>query len=311
MHAIDFRELGHATHSFGARFGAGAAAGCLAGLDATRMRYLLSYLVQQSAGVGSWIRDLEHIEKAFVFAGNPALNGVTAASMVAFGFTGEDDPFVGRHGFYFTFGRGLEPRPEELVDGLGERFEIMNTNIKRWTVGSPIQAPLDSLSELIQAHAIKAEDVDKVIVRVSHTGANTTDDRTMPDISMQQMCAVMLLDGTVTFESSHDEARMHDPATMALRRRIQLLGDDELQRLLPARQGIVEVYLKDGREYRHRTEAVHGTAENPMTTAEVDEKAFNLMRPVLGPDSARRLCDAVWALEELKSLRELRPLFMS
>jgi len=26
---------------------------------------------------------------------------------------------------------------------LGERYEIMNADIKRWAVGSPIQAPLD------------------------------------------------------------------------------------------------------------------------------------------------------------------------
>ena len=41
-------------------------------------------------------------------------------------------------------------------------------------------------------------------------GANTTDNRNMPDICMQHMCAVMLLDGIVTFESAHDEKRMRD-----------------------------------------------------------------------------------------------------
>jgi 2-methylcitrate dehydratase PrpD len=133
----------------------------------------------------------------------------------------------------------------------------------------------------------------------------------MPDISMQQMCAVMLLDGTVTFESSHDEERMHDPRVVELRRRIELHGDDELQRLLPQRQGIVDVYLKDGRVLHHRTEAVHGTTENPMTTPEVDEKAYNLIAPVFGAERARALCDAVWRLEAIDNVRELRPLLMA
>jgi 2-methylcitrate dehydratase PrpD len=240
----------------------------------------------------------------------PARHAVEAASMVAHGFTGEDDPFGGLHGFYYTYGRGLEPDPEELARDLGSRYEIMVTNIKRWTVGSPIQAPLDSLLELIRSHSIRAEDVEKVVVRVSQTGANTTDDRTMPDISMQQMCAVMLIDGIVSFESSHDEARMHDPRVMDLRRRIELHGDEELQRRLPVREGIVQVRLKDGRELSHHTIHVRGTTENPMSTAEVDEKCYHLMAPVLGEKRARDLCDAVWRLEALADARELRPLLM-
>lgn len=311
MVAIDFREAGHATHAFGALFGAGAAAGSLAGLDPRRVRYLFSYLVQQASGVGSWVRDKEHVEKAFVFAGMNARHGVEAASMVQHGFTGEEDPFDGLHGFYFTFGRGLNPNPDELVRELGSDYEILRTNIKRWTVGSPIQAPLDSLLELIRSHGVQAEQVERVVVRVSHTGANTTNDRTMPDISMQHMCAVMLLDGIVTFESSHDEERMHDPATADLRSRIELLGDDELQRLLPERQGIVEVQLKDGRTLSHRTISVHGTAENPMSTEEVDEKCYHLMTPVLGEQRSRSLCDAVWSLDSLPNLRDLRSLLMA
>ncbi len=312
MSAIDFRELGHATHAWGPVFGAGAAAGALAGLDEQRARYLIAYIVQQAAGVGSWTRDKEHVEKAFVFAGMPARNGVAAASMVAHGFTGEEDVFADEmHNFYATYGRGLTPDPAALVRDLGSRYEIMSTNIKRWTVGSPIQAPLDSLAELIKEQGLKADDVERVVVRVSHTGANTTNDRTMPDISMQHMCAVMLLDGTVTFESSHDEARMHDPQTAELRSRIELHGDDELQRLLPQRQGIVEVQLRNGRVLTHRTEAVHGTTENPMSSAEVDEKAYYLMAPVLGEGRSRQLCDAVWELDGVSDVRELRALLMA
>jgi hypothetical protein len=37
------------------------------------------------------------------------------------------------------------------------------------------------------------------------------------------------------------------PATLALRKRIELTGDDALARAMPSRQGIVEVALRDGR----------------------------------------------------------------
>jgi 2-methylcitrate dehydratase PrpD len=226
--------------------------------------------------------------------------------MVAHGFTGVEDVFAGERSFFVAYGRA--PQPEVLARGLGETYEIMNANIKRWSVGSPIQAPLDSLLELIQQNNIEADDVEHVIVRVAHQGANTVDNRSMPDICMQHMCAVMLLDGTVSFKSSHDEKRMRDPGVLALRKKISLRGDDALTKAMPSREGIVELRLRDGRELRHHTRAVRGTAENPMTRTEVDVKSYDLLAPVLGKPRARRLCDLIWALEKLDDMCKLRPL---
>ena len=312
LHAYDFRDAGHSSHSFGPTFGAAAAAGALANLNADETRWLLSYAAQQCSGISCWMRDEEHIEKAFDFGGMPARNGVVAAAMVAAGCTGVDDVFSGERNFFIAYDEtsriGRAPEPQRLVQGLGSTYEIMNTNIKRWPVGSPIQAPLDSLLELIRAHGIRAGDVEKLTVRVAKQGANTTDNRTMPDICMQHLCAVMLLDGIVTFASSHDEKRMKDSKVLALRSRMELFGDETLTRVLPSRQGIVELKLKDGRALRHHTQAVRGTAQNPMTRTEVDEKAYHLMAPILGKARARLLCDAVWALDKLSNMRKLRPL---
>ena len=88
LNAYEFREDGHSTHSFGPMFGAAAAAGSLLKLNERQARYLLSYTAQQASGISCWMRDEEHIEKAFDFGGMPARNGVAAATMVAHGFTG-------------------------------------------------------------------------------------------------------------------------------------------------------------------------------------------------------------------------------
>ena len=301
-----FRDAGHSTHTFGPTFGAAAAAGAMAGLDKRQVRHLLSYTAQQVSGVACWMRDAEHVEKAFDFGGMPARNGTTAATFVSAGFTAVEDVFEGERNFYVAYG-GLG-KPERLAEDLGRRYEVMNTNIKRWSVGSPIQAPLDSLVALIRTHAIKADDVDQVEVRVSITGANTTDNRHMPDICMQHMVACMLIDGIVTFESSHDEDRMKDPKVLALRKRITSIGDPELQKVMPSRQGIVTIRMKDGRTLKHHTQAVRGTAQNSMSRAEVDEKCYHLLAPILGKTRARKLCDAVWNLEAVKDVRSLRPL---
>ena len=308
LNAYEFREDGHSTHSFGPMFGAAAAAGALFQLKDSQVRHLLSYTAQQASGISCWMRDEEHIEKAFDFGGMPARNGVYAAAMVAHGFSGVEDALSGERSFFVAYGRA--PRPEVMIQGLGEDYEILRTNIKRWSVGSPIQAPLDSLKALLEENAFATEEIEKVLVLVAHQGANTTDNRNMPDICMQHLCAVMLIDGTVTFKSSHDEKRMRHPKVLELRKKILLQGDDALTRAMPSRQGIVEITLRGGRILRHHTSAVRGTAENPMTRAEVDVKSYDLMVPVIGKARARKLCEAVWNLEKLRDVRKLRPLLM-
>jgi len=299
-----FREAGHSTHSFGPTFGAAAAAAALAGLKAPQVRHALSYAAQQASGISCWMRDPEHIEKAFDFGGMPARNGVTAAAMAAHGLSGVEDVFSGERSFFVAY----PGEAQALIRGLGETFEILNASIKRWSVGSPIQAPLDSLVELMKENRFAVGDVKSAVVRVAHQGANTVDNRDMPDICMQHMCAVMLLDGTVSFKSSHDEKRMRDRRVAALREKLQLLGDDAMSAAMPSRQGIVELELADGRRLRHHTRAVRGTPDNPMTRAEVDAKSYDLLAPAIGRGRARKLCDAVWNLDKIDDVRSLRPL---
>jgi 2-methylcitrate dehydratase PrpD len=309
LNAYEFREDGHSTHSFGPMFGAAAATGALCGFDSRQARHLLSYTAQQASGVSCWMRDEEHIEKAFDFGGMPARNGTAAAAMVAHGFSAVEDVFAGERNFFVAYGRA--PKPGMLAHELGKTYEIMSTNIKRWSVGSPIQAPLDGLLDLIREHKIKADDVAKLVIRVSHQGANTVNNRHMPDICMQHMCAVMLIDGFVTFKSSHDERRMRDRKVLDVRSRIELYGDDELTRVMPSRQGIVELKLRDGREIRLHVKAVRGTSDSPMNRREVDEKSFDLLAPVVGKTRARKLCDSVWSLEKVTDARKLRPLLQA
>ena len=139
-------ESSLATHSIAGTFGAAAAAACVAGLDARQMRWALDYTAQQSSGIIAWRRDTDHIEKAFVFAGMPARNGVTSALLVKSGWNGVDDIFSGADNFFAAY--APKAQPDRLAEKLGERYEITQTDIKKWTVGSPIQGPLDGIETI-------------------------------------------------------------------------------------------------------------------------------------------------------------------
>jgi len=299
-------ESHRSTHALSGIFGAAAAAACAAGLSAQQMRWLLSYTAQQASGLASWQRDTEHVEKAFDFGGMPARSGITAALLVQAGGTGVDDIFSGADNFLEAF--GPKNASELLVERLGERYEVMRTNFKKWTVGAPIQAPLDALEILIKRERFEAGQVKQVTVRVATDEAGIVDNREIPDICLQHLVALMLADKTVTFRSAHDTARMRDPAILRERAKVRLVRDDELEKRMPRREAIVEVTLADGKTFSEHVEAVRGTAENPMTRDEVAAKARELMAPVLGGDTSNRLIDRVWNLESVRSVRELRPL---
>jgi 2-methylcitrate dehydratase PrpD len=251
------------------------------------------------------------MEKAFLFAGKPAGVAVLTASLIRSGWSGVEDIFSGSDNFY----EALAPRengatkadPTLLVEKLGERYEIARTNIKKWTVGSPIQAPLDALVIFFKQRSFTAEDVQKVVVRVATDEANTVSNRDIPDICMEHMVAVMLVDKTVTFQSVHDKERMKDSAVLRQRAKVEVLADPRIDARRPRREAIVELSLNDGTQLTEWVRDVRGTVDNPMTRNEVIDKARDLIAPVLGTSTCSNLIEKLLALESVRDVRELRP----
>jgi 2-methylcitrate dehydratase PrpD len=294
------------THSISPLFGAAAAAGCTAGLNALQMRFLLGYTAHQSSGLGAWNRDTEHIQKAFHFGGMTARSGVTSALIVQAGWTGVEDIFSGKDNFFEAYNPHADPAG--LTDRLGERYEIARTNIKKWPVGSPIQAVLDALEILRKHRPFNANEVQQVSVQLATDEAAIVNNREIPDICLQHMVAVMVMDKTVTFTSAHDKARMKDPATLRQRAKVKLIPDEQLERLMPLRVAIVEVQLTDGTHFTQRVDNVRGTPKNPMSTEEIVGKARDLIAPILGTAQCAELIERVLNLDKVNDVRELRPL---
>ena len=289
--------------------GSVGAAASLARLDEKGMRHALSYAAQQVSGIWSWVRDAEHVEKAFDFSGMGARNGVTAAIMAQMGFSGVWDVLDGEHNALLAL--SADPRPEEMVAGLGSRYFVAETAIKPYSVGYPIQAPLDAFLRLQREHGLNPDNVERIVVRLPADGARVVNDRSMPDVNCQHIIAVALVSGTVSFEDSHSYERMAEPKVRAAKARVQLVADEKLMDPAAPRSGLVEVTLKDGRSVSHFTPHAPGTKENPMNTEAVNAKARLLMEPVLGSAQTEEIIRRVNALEDLGNVRELRPFLAS
>jgi len=294
------------THAIAGTFGAAAAAGCVAALTPQQMRWLLDYASQQAGGYAVWGRDTDHVEKGFVFGGMPARNGVTAALLVRAGWNGVDDVFSGDDNFFQV--NAPDGDPGVLADGLGSRYEVVHTDIKKWSVGTPIQAPLDAVEKLRRQRPFEADDVRSVVVRLAPAVGAVVDNREMPDVCLQHMVAVMLLDKTASFKAAHDKARMQDAAVLRQRAKVTYTPDPSLAALLPARVAVVEIVLTDRTRLLDRVDAVRGTVRNPMSREEVVAKATDLIAPVLGAAAARTLIARLLTVDALSDVRALRPM---
>jgi len=301
------RSAHRSAEGLGSTFASVAAAASLAQLDETGMRYALRYAVQQVSGLWSWTQDTQHVEKAFDFAGMGTRNGLTAATMVQAGFTGVPNVFDCEHNVLEAL--SSQPRPSELVAGLGNRFFVAETSIKTFSVGYPIQSPLDAFLTLRRENSLRPENVERIVVRLPVDGAGIVDNSSMPDVNVQYIIAVALVDGAVSFEASHSYARMVDPQIRALKDRVQLVADPKLADPAAPRSGLVEVTLKDGRAVSHFTRFPPGTKENPLSTEGLNAKVRDLMTPVLGAERTANLIQRVNTLEDVRDVRDLRPLF--
>jgi 2-methylcitrate dehydratase PrpD len=305
--AMDLREMhrsGIAINNHSQTFGAAAAAGALMGLSPRDIRFVLSYAAEQASGVPPFTRDTEHIQKAFG-SGRAAQNGVAAALMVASRFTGMEDVFSNSSNYFEVYA----PKADltHLTAGLGIDFEVSQTSIKNWPTGGPTQAPLSLLQGLIRERGITGDQVESVVVRMAPLDVGIVDNSMMPNIGVQHLVALILVDGTVSFDSAHDYSRITDPRVLDLRQRIEIVKTERMADAVRRWRAEVDLTLLDGRRFSEEVLAVKGSVENPMDREGESTKARALFAPVIGSDRSEELLAALWDFDVLADVRTLRP----
>ena len=287
-----------ASQSWGGTFGATASAAVMAGLDEERCLMALSYAVQHAAGNRCWIRDPAHVQKAFVFGGLPASSGVRAVLMAGAGLTGVTDPIEGTPGLAAAFRETSEAA--RAVEGLGEHYEVKRTILKKWSVGMPIQAALDSLQKAIAEGGLTEPDIDRIEVTLPEQRVRVVDSA-MPDINLAHLLSLYLVDGGVTFASIHDHTRIQDPEVRRVATRITVKP-----RPGAGRRDLAHMKVYAGnRHFSYQPTHVRGQPADPMTRPEVEAKAQDLLTPVLGPERTAALIRALDGGGKVRDLRHL------
>ncbi|MBV9248404.1 MAG: MmgE/PrpD family protein [Acetobacteraceae bacterium] len=196
-----------------AGIGAAVAAGKLLNLDATRMRHAIGIALSQAAG----FRAMHGSMCLSLMPAQAAQTGLRAAVLAERGFTGSSTPLEGRYGFLRVFAQ--EADIPALVDGLGERFEILRNTYKPYPCGIVIHPIIDACLQLRQEHGLEAGKIASVAIKAS-PGAMALCNRRNPKdeleahVSLHHWCAVAFTRGTARVQDMDTDTAVTDPALM-------------------------------------------------------------------------------------------------
>jgi 2-methylcitrate dehydratase PrpD len=285
-------------------FGAAVAAGRLLSLNERQMINALGIAGSYSGGLMEFSHCQEGAMVKRLHLGKAAEGGVTAALLAAKGFAGPESVLEGKFGFCRTFSDS--PNLSRLTHRLGQEFETLNICIKRCACHINAHAPIEALQQLREEIRFNPEDVQEVVVAgieklVTHHAIYQPKDLMMAQYSIP-FCMALNLYFDPTDPESFDEKRLYDKKILAMMRRVRLKVDSEVEQKGWDRAARVAVQL--GNRKRHSRLVVHfkGAPQNPLSRAEVEDKARKLTRAILSQAQTGRLLDAVRNLEKISDV---------
>ncbi len=283
--------------------GSAVSAGKILDLDLDGFTNALGLAASQSCGLLAWESDVTEMSRPFGI-GVAARNGVTAALLASSGFGGPE-VLEGKYTVFDAFSG--ESHLRELLDGLGERFEVMNQTFKRYSSCAFTHPGLDALLKVLGEKGLEAEEIEGITVRFPASGAKLIDGSDLKSHNVQYVLSVAAHKGRVTIEDILFE--QSDEGIWDLADRVELIHDGELDPFFPETMPtIVEVRTRSGEAYVERVDSARGTPENPLSLGEVREKFLFLASTVVEEGRAVEIMDAVDRLEQLPDVHELTEL---
>jgi 2-methylcitrate dehydratase PrpD len=292
----------HNTGTIGS-FGACAAAAEVLGLDAERFAHALATVTTFAAGLQQAFR-MDSMSKP-LHSGHAAEAGVTAALAAREGVTGSLDVIEGESGFGRAMGEG--PDWDRALATLGRDFHVTRMTVKNHTCCGHTFAAIDGALALKKKMGVAAAEIDRVRVATYKPAldvAGYEEPQTAAEarFSLKYVVATALTHGDVRF-AAFEPARIGDPGTRDLMRRVEVAVDPELDAAFPGKRAArVSITIRGGRSEEFLQPTRVGDPEAPLSDSQLEDKFIELSAPVLGPEGARKLLDRLWRLDSETTL---------
>ena len=312
--ASTFFEHGqHATSICGA-LGASVAAGLLMGMDETGLTDTLGVAASMASGILESNRTGGTVKR--LHCGWAARSGVSAAQLVALGFTGPPSVLEGRFGFFEAWLHG-NFNPDAITTGLGTEWSVPGIFFKPYPANHFTHAAIDATLAL-RRRGLRPSEVESVTVGVATSTVRTVGEPIavkrapttgyMAQFSAPFVVAAALFDGGGLGLGLDDftDAAATNPHYRALMAKVSVEGDPECDAIFPHQfPAVLRVRTTDGRELVEKVMSNRGGPQNPLSYDELSTKFRDNAARIVDAGSAGRIQDLVARLEQLDDLSPL------
>jgi 2-methylcitrate dehydratase PrpD len=282
-------------------------------LDANQLQHCLGSAGTMASGLWEFLRDAADSKQ--LHTAKAAADGLMAAFIARDGFTGARRILEGAQGM--AAGMSSDADIRCLTDGLGTRWALAETSFKFHASCRHTHPSADALLALMAEHNLRAADIASVTARV-HQGAldvlaPVTDPRTIHQskFSMGFVLALIACHGRAALADFTAEA-LQDRALREFHDKVRMAFDPEVDAAYPKRWlGRVSVTTRDGRTLEKRITSPKGDPDNPLTRAELEDKALRLAAYNEGATTLEMMAIAarIWRLHDEPGVRDFLPRF--
>ena len=284
---------------------AAAAVGRLLQLTPAQMQHAFGSAGTQSAGLWEFLRtgaDSKQLHTA-----HAAAAGLMAAYLAQDGFTGAQDIFTGPQGLAAGLSRDADPArlTDGLQDGRATRWATAETSFKWHASCRHTHPAADALQQVMQAHGLASTDIAQVTCHVHQGAIDVLGPVVAPStvhqskFSMGTVLALVARFGHAGL--TEFDAHYLDPDTVALREKVRMVLDPEVDGAYPRRWiGKVHVQTTDGRQLAGRVEEPKGDPGNTLSRAEITAKALRLAAygGAVAPAQAEAAVQRLWRVQD-------------
>ena len=293
-----------------APFGGAAGAGKAMGLDTLGLLNALGIAGSHAGGLLEFAREGAMTKRIHV--GRGAQMGLESALLAARGFTGPSTVLEGVRGFLKVY--SPSPRPELLVEGLGERYLLLDMTVKAYACHASFHPVIEGICrfreenqyDLSRLEGVKVVATERMVER---HGQREPASLLGAQYSLPFSMAVALCQ-EIADPRVYNERTLSDPKVRGLAKSIEMAADGV--RFGKPGGPVAEVSLTIGGNDRSFTVAGwKGAPSNPYTYDEMAGKFRRYASPSLTPGRVDALIEQVGRLEDVRDVGELAFLLQS
>ena len=285
---MDYYQYAHSSGTFGA-VGVAAGVGRLYGFDREAINNVLS-VAEFNAPLVPGIRSVEY----------PSMNkdGVPFGVMV--GVLAIMDAMSGFEGNKHM----LEAEEyRHYLDDLGEKYQVMDLYFKPYPCCRWAHPAIDACVGLMKEHGLTPDDIESAVIhtfdratRLSKIVPQTADEA---KYNIAYPVAASLVYGDFGLLQVREE-NLHDPAVLAMMKRLSFVVDESMDARFPAQRICrAEIVTKDGRRFLSDECEPRGEAKENISVAWLCDKFHRITGPVLTDEGREHILSLITGEEDL------------